>query len=157
MVFKRTAAGKKDTPLKMTAMIDIVFQLLIFFLIGTQFRVPEGEMAAHLPGRGGPDPPPPEVVEPIRVALLAPADRTREPAALMDGRRTSMRQMETWVFRAASDKRTRNSVAEIIDAEPDVRYRWVIRTLDVCRKAGFASVHVAASKRGAARADATAE
>jgi biopolymer transport protein ExbD len=156
MMFKRTAAGKDDTPLKMTAMIDVVFQLLIFFLVGTQFRTPEGEMAAHLP-KEGPGPVDKTAVDPILVTLLAPADRTHEPAVRVDGRPISMGRLENRMFRIASDKRIRDSVPVIIEAEPDVRYRWVIRTLNVSRKAGFGKVHFAASKRNATRPDVTVE
>ncbi len=54
----------------LTPMIDIVFQLLLFFLLACQFRADEGQIAANLPDISGP---PPSVVsvDPIDITLRA--------------------------------------------------------------------------------------
>lgn len=48
---------KKDLPptrmqLNLTSMIDVIFQLLIYFVITASFAVGEGVIAANLPGQG---------------------------------------------------------------------------------------------------------
>ena len=57
----------------MTPMIDIVFQLLLFFLLACQFRMDEGQIAANLPDISGK---PPKIisVEPIDITLEAIGD-----------------------------------------------------------------------------------
>ena len=54
----------------LTPMIDIVFQLLLFFLLACQFRANEGQIAANLPDISGP---PPKIVsvDPIDITLRA--------------------------------------------------------------------------------------
>ena len=54
----------------LTPMIDIVFQLLLFFLLACTFRANEGQIAANLPDISGP---PPSIVsvDPIDITLRA--------------------------------------------------------------------------------------
>ncbi len=51
---KKHASTAIQPPL--TPMIDIVFQLLLFFLLACQFRADEGQIAANLPDISGPPP-----------------------------------------------------------------------------------------------------
>ena len=54
----------------LTPMIDIVFQLLLFFLLACQFRANEGQIAANLPDISG-KPPSIVSVDPIDITLRA--------------------------------------------------------------------------------------
>lgn len=65
---KKQGATAIQPPL--TPMIDIVFQLLLFFLLACQFRMNEGQIAANLPDISGP-PPKTISVEPIDITLRA--------------------------------------------------------------------------------------
>ena len=59
---KGESAGGKKFELKLTSMIDVVFLLLIFFVITASFTVDEGTLLATMPGTTkGIDPPPPLV------------------------------------------------------------------------------------------------
>jgi biopolymer transport protein ExbD len=155
--------GKKNEhmELKMTAMIDVVFQLLIFFLVGTKFRVPEGELEAYLPEDGAPTSLSRrlEEVDEIRVSLFVTQrgpeamprveidNRRVQPTAAMG--RSSMEWLEAELFRLGQNKAMRETVPIIIEAEADLAYRWVVQTLNICRKARFEKVQFAASKRNA--------
>ncbi len=155
--------GEPETAsLKITAMIDVVFQLLIFFLVGTKFRVPEGELDAYLPEKGAPTQPSQEIpdVQEIRITLRVSQggedNPTVPPSVLLDDRslgpaRTSMQRLESKLREFAKDKRMREEVPIIIEAEPHLAYRWVIETLNMCRKPliGFKKINFAASKRNA--------
>ncbi|MDP7134402.1 MAG: biopolymer transporter ExbD, partial [Planctomycetota bacterium] len=44
----------ENDEIEMSSMIDIVFQLLIFFMVGTNFSVPEKKMVTDLPRSGAP-------------------------------------------------------------------------------------------------------
>ncbi len=52
-------------------MIDVVFQLLLFFLLGCRFIQEEGQLQANLPPIAGPDEIPALQVDPIRISLRA--------------------------------------------------------------------------------------
>ncbi|MCD4698978.1 MAG: biopolymer transporter ExbD [Phycisphaerae bacterium] len=71
---KKHASTAIQPPL--TPMIDIVFQLLLFFLLACQFRMDEGQIAANLPDISGP---PPRIisVEPIDITLRAAGSENR--------------------------------------------------------------------------------
>ena len=158
MKFGPDMAASSDTELKMTPMIDVVFQLLIFFLVGTKFRVPEGELEAYLPRNGR------RVVDirAIRVTLMVSQAGERNPnvppAIRLDDTEvgsqtdsgTSMRWLERKLYLiVGTNKAMLQKVPVIIEAEPHLAYRWVIATLDLCRKIGFHKVNFAASKRNA--------
>jgi biopolymer transport protein ExbD len=162
MQFGRQDAGE-DTKLKMTAMIDVVFQLLIFFLVGTKFRVPEGELEAYLPrNEGAPTTLQKrlEEVEEIRITLLirqggdtdpelppsVRLDNTAAPGGIQAG---SMKWLERELYRLGGNKAMREKIPVIIEAEPQLAYKWVIQTLDLCRRIGFRQVRFGQSKRNA--------
>ncbi len=50
---KRKANGDEPIELKLTPMIDVVFQLLVFFLCATKFPEPEGVLKSWLPKNKG--------------------------------------------------------------------------------------------------------
>jgi len=154
--------GGEVTKLKMTAMIDVVFQLLIFFLVGTRFRMPEGELDAYLPEKGAPielhqrDIPVDEIRITLRVSQAGSDDPTARPSVLLDGKSyrwssapPPARTFQNRLRELSRDADTLEKVPVIIEAEPHLAYRWVIETLNLCRKMRFEQVNFAASKRNA--------
>ena len=153
----------EHTSLKMTAMIDVVFLLLIFFIVGTKFRVPEGELDAYLPDEGAPVKPTErkipvdEIRVLLRISAAGASNPAVPPAVFLDGKRLgagmttgSMRWLSDELTKLAKDDQAvREEVPVIIEAEPRLAYRWVIQALNICRKARFKKVHFAASRRGA--------
>lgn len=49
----KTSVSEELPSVNLTPMIDVVFLLIIFFMVGTQFTKPEREIALKLPGVGG--------------------------------------------------------------------------------------------------------
>ena len=148
--------------LKMTAMIDVVFQLLIFFLVGTEFRVPEGELEAYLPDQGAPitlhqrDKTVDEIRVTLRVSQAGQDDPEAPPSVLLDDTAGgggaiggSYRWMRGRLATFAEDEQIRTEVPVIIEAEPLLPYHWVIDVLDHCKALGYKTVNFAASKRNA--------
>lgn len=159
MNFVPEGMEENDTDLELTPMIDVVFQLLIFFLVGTKFRVPEGELEAYLPHKGGASGRAeiPDDLREIRITLLVSEAGSRaEPLVRVDDTRPGveieggrMAWLEQRISLLAQDRETRENVPIIIEVEPHLAYKWVIRTLNICRRAGFTEVSFAASKRNA--------
>ena len=162
----RESGGEGKLPL--TPMIDIVFQLLIFFIVSTKFRVPEGELEAYLPrDEGAPTKRTerPEDVKEIRVTLRVSQAGANNPnvppTILIDNTEVkektggnSMTWLRDKLKRYGRDKATLEKLPVIIEAGPELAYKWVIGTLDMCRSIGFAKVNFAASKRNAPPPDA---
>jgi biopolymer transport protein ExbD len=160
---------EKDKPeLKMTAMIDVVFQLLVFFLVGTKFRVPSGELEAYLPKEGAPtslvQPPPDTIIKEIRVTLRVRRadDKDEPPGVLLDDTGAgggpepmSMNQLREKLNALGRDPDMAREVPVIIEAEAHLAYKWVVKTLSIARSAKFEKVNFAASKRNAPPAPAS--
>jgi biopolymer transport protein ExbD len=71
----RALPNASTVQLQMTSMIDIVFLLLVFFVMTFKIVVPEGDFQIHMAAQGGNGPADPEATpEVIRVRLHAAAD-----------------------------------------------------------------------------------
>ena len=67
---RRPLEGDNELEINMTPMIDIVFQLLIFFVLTARFIEHEGELLSYLPkDRGQNAAPPPLNVNPLTIFL----------------------------------------------------------------------------------------
>ena len=75
MIFRRRRLPDESKPdaLNMTPMIDIVFQLLIFFMLSMHFKEVEGKLLSQLP-KHGPGPGPASVRDELRIVLCAGGD-----------------------------------------------------------------------------------
>jgi biopolymer transport protein ExbD len=69
----KTSISEELPTVNLTPMIDVVFLLIIFFMVGTQFTQPEREIPLKLPGVGG-----------LKAMVAAP--ERREIAVTADGR-----------------------------------------------------------------------
>ncbi len=69
----KTSTSEELPSVNLTPMIDVVFLLIIFFMVGTQFTQPEREIALKLPGVGG-------------LKAMVPVPDRREIAVTADGR-----------------------------------------------------------------------
>ena len=71
MARKSRTAELEEVSLDLTPMIDIVFNLLIFFMCATKFRTPEGLIEAFLPKNRGQSAGTPQIdLNDVRIKLL---------------------------------------------------------------------------------------
>lgn len=91
---RRKAAENAPVEPPMTPMIDIIFQLLVFFMLTMKFVVQEGELLSHLPRGHGPGHD--ILIDEVRVYLCAGSDikrhredRSAHEAQPQDGRATA--------------------------------------------------------------------
>jgi biopolymer transport protein ExbD len=168
---KRARFTGDNKPMKgdMTPMIDVTFQLLIFFMLTIKFKTLEGKLAAYLPKDVGVNTSPAEPKEKVEIKLKVERDGSK-----MDPLRD-----EPWrgdgPFRYGSDRvvaysvgpRTTRSLDDLgrrlrdlrtqdperpatIDPYPGTVYDDVIRVLDVAIEAGYTDITFVGDRSGAA-------
>jgi len=159
----------------MTPMIDVVFQLLIFFMLTMQFKEVEGQLLSQLPrvGTAAPAVPAPDLLE-LRVVLRAgddPRARANHGGPPRDAAVCSVaveghdlgRLLSTEAAPAAADAnkalyravgrkarelRDASAVRRVIlDADPEVPYEHVLGAVDGLKQAGVDEVEFAANPR----------
>lgn len=131
---------------QMTPMIDVVFQMLIFFMVGMQIRIPEGILNSYLPkdrGAGAPtedqfDITPPEVK--IRIAKNA-VDSTEDNTIIdiyfEQYRCEDIKDLEDKLVRLGQEL---SSIPVVIDGGPEVPFDYILGTLNACVKARFTQI-----------------
>ncbi|MBI2192517.1 MAG: biopolymer transporter ExbD [Planctomycetes bacterium] len=143
---KRAPSCSSDSilaALNMTPMIDVVFQLLIFFMVGMQIRIPGGLLNAYLPKERGRIPPqepasfPPE----LRIRL------ERDPASTTASAKVNVffQQYPCVDIQDLEDKLLRlgeevAAVPVVIDGKADVPFRFVLGAMNACVKARFTRI-----------------
>ncbi|HCW43734.1 MAG: hypothetical protein GWP41_05710 [Planctomycetia bacterium] len=137
----------------MTPMIDVVFLLLIFFMLATKFKMPEGTLRSYLPKNKGESNSRPMLSENCRVTLLYQADQVvvyadqaQVPTSdVLDSdfenftgvpgpdliylEQHILRRKDTYVS-LGSD----SSLPVVIDFAEKVPYKYVIDVLNICAK-----------------------
>jgi len=71
---RRAGPSRTRMQLPLTPMIDVTFQLILFFLLATTFRQAEGQIPASLPQRSGAAALDQTIVRPIRIAIRPAAE-----------------------------------------------------------------------------------
>lgn len=137
--------GKRRRPiaLPLTALIDVTFLLLLYFLLTSTFHEPEQQMMAAVPRAGGR----PSILMPIHVTLMAtgPANEgvsyqvnEGEPTAELSTVRAALVEGA----RIAADP----ELPVIIHADCDVRWQYVAEIFNTASAAGFNAITFAPGK-----------
>jgi biopolymer transport protein ExbD len=71
MRFRHTGGAPAKIQLEMTPMIDVVFQLLAFFLLSLRIAMPEGDFSIKMPRSASQTVPDPSQLPPLKVRLVA--------------------------------------------------------------------------------------
>jgi len=133
---------RKEMELQMTAMIDVVFQLLIFFMLATSFKALEGRLDATLPRSGAAEAPQLSEremdLEMITIKLESAGDRVK--IVLNDAPCDGFRELAGKLVQL----RKVLSIPVVIDAKPDIKFQFVITALNVCAWANIEDVSFAA-------------
>jgi len=126
----------KDEPeVNMTSMIDVVFLLLIFFMVSTSF-VKQSQLSIRLPQTDNSN-----VIEeaPEFIDLMI----TEQGTYLVNGRELVNNKPET--IRNALQKISGGdtSLPITISADANARHQYVITAMDVAGKLGFVQINIA--------------
>ena len=121
---KQRQPDKKMQP-PMTPMIDVTFQLLLFFLLTFTFREAEGQIRGSLPKRGSGGVAAKETLtQPIRIHIL-PTGRARDGASYeVEGVHERIEDADTLFSHMIKRRDAVNSTEIPVIIKPDAFVRW---------------------------------
>lgn len=129
----KTSASEELPSVNLTPMIDVVFLLIVFFMVGTQFTEKERQIGIKLPGAGE------------LKAMIAPPDR-REVAVSsngqvsLDGAAVSVEQLT----RQLKSMRTRYpELGVVVRADGQAEHQYVAAVYGAVNRAGIAELSIA--------------
>jgi biopolymer transport protein ExbD len=133
MKIRHKTGGLPDKiDINMTPMIDIVFQLLAFFIMSLKIVTMEGDFSIKMP-LGAPQEAQSDVIPPIKIRLTANANGDINTISLGERGLTSFDALHQHVIGMVGDPRTGGSSAaeaEVeIDADYNLKYENVIRAV----------------------------
>jgi len=121
---------KENIEVNLTPLIDVVFLLLIFFMVSTTF-IYSNSIDVNLPAAKGDET---SVSENIRVVL------TQSGVINIDGTQFKENQVEAQL---AEMKKNKPESTVIIEADKNVTHGKVVFVMDASRKAGFEKFAIA--------------
>ena len=139
----RPARRRRRVTLNLTSLIDVLFLLLIFFMLTSTFRQ-LGEMELDLPESSTSTPALSGLeARPTEVVLRA------DGSLLVDGEAVDQEQL---VQRLRERVAGREDARATLNAEADARHADVVRLIDLVREVGFAGLSLGTELRpGAAQ------
>ncbi len=128
--------------LNLTPMIDVVFLLIVFFMVGTKFTELERKIGLRVP-------------EVSNVEALTPAPEPRVVNVFADGQvtldRTPVASLDQLTRRLAAAKAQYRDLGVLVRGDANGRFQRVAEVLNACRRAKVSelgiSVRPAAPKR----------
>lgn len=125
-----TRKGEEDFSLDYTPLIDVVFLLLIFFMVSTQFVSFTKRMEVALPkSKAG------KVVKEKKVMVI---EMTAQGEIFLNGHPVSLKRLETILEK---EKKAIRSVT--IRADKSLPYGDVVRVMGICKAAGAPEIGIA--------------
>lgn len=128
-----------DEPtLNLTAMLDIMFLLIIFFMLGTRFVDDERKIGLKVP----------EVID--RNALV-PATARRTVNVYRDGS-IALDQMQITLSelteKLAAARQENNDLGVLVRGDADDQYQQIVSVLNACKQAGVRNLGIAVRPSG---------
>lgn len=131
MQFRRQTSSQED--INLTPLIDVVFLLLIFFMVSTTFTK-ETHLKLDLPQAEGE--PLPELVDKIEVLINADGGYAINGKPLVNTKLdTLMTGLET-----VGEGLERDKIPFVITADANVSYQSVVMAMDVAGRLGFVNI-----------------
>ena len=129
----RTQPHEEPT-LNLTPMIDVVFLLIIFFIVGTEFRDMERQYDVQLPTVTDAQPLT-DLPDPVTVQIR------RDGKLRLGADEKSLEQLERDLRKARENYADQ---AVVIRADGDGKYQFVMNVLEVCQRAKIKNVSLPA-------------
>lgn len=127
---------KEDVQINVTPLIDVVFLLLIFFMVSTSFKT-ETKVSIELPEANG------EAMESSSKTIKVTVSKSGE--IFVNGNGLVNRKLET-IKAAIKQSSTDNQTPVIISADAAAPYQSVITVMDAAGQAGFKNLTLPTQK-----------
>ena len=124
--------AQEESSINMTPLIDMVFLLLIFFLVATTFAQEERERGLQLPGSDSPQP----LSAPPKYLII---NITNEGILKVGGRAYSYREIAQTLTDVAKNQPDRDV---LIRADKDSRHEYFARVVELAHKAGISKTKI---------------
>jgi biopolymer transport protein ExbD len=121
--------------LSLTPLIDVVFLLLIFFLVASRFAMEERELPVELPSASSAVP----MMQRPRELVI---DVDSQGNVFVDGLPRSIDQLEQLLAQAVASNPTNQTV--VIRADRRTEFQAVVGAMDACNRSGIADYVVVA-------------
>jgi len=131
-VAKLTYTSSANT-LSLTPLIDVVFLLLIFFLVTSEFENEERRLDIVLPSATTAVP---MISKPREIVI----DIDREGTVFLSGQPTSLGELQKLLKVAAASNPTNQSV--VIRADRSTAFQPVVNVMDLCNRSGISDYSV---------------
>lgn len=135
----RIKKGSALAALSLTPLIDVVFLLLVFFLVTTRFAQEDYELAVKLPAASEAQP---LMAEPKE--KFVNIDRHGE--YVVDGRVMTRDEVEEVLRQAVADNPVNQSV--VIRADKRVEFDYVVAVMNLCNRTGVSDYSVTTQQEG---------
>ncbi len=141
-VSERNKRGREEVKMQppLTPMIDVTFQLLLYFLLTSTFRKDEGQIPGSLPALSG-IPPKMSKLKPIKI-VLRPLGASRESVQYKVGRLAPVtNEIELQRLLLSAQKRVgTDEVPIIIQSNGGVRWKYVVNVFNAAVVAKFKNI-----------------
>ena len=126
--------GDNPVAINITAMVDVIFCLCLFFMCSFHFKQLEGRIDAWLPAHGQQGPTPkPTVLEEIRVSMTWDADAGATRRRIGSQPLANDAELVSALLSRDADYRKSGRTAPVlIDATSDVPWNEVVHVTDLC-------------------------
>ncbi len=133
MKFRKTSDSDTKIELQMTPMIDIVFQLLVFFIMTFKIVPQEGDFEIKMPVNSQGQASTPESFLPVRIRLTKNPDGTLGGLSVNDQAFRDFTELREFVIGYLGDvggpEEARDKVEVEIDADYDLHYEYVVKAI----------------------------
>lgn len=119
--------------LSLTPLIDVVFLLLIFFLVTSEFEDEERRLDIVLPSATSAEP----MIGRVREIVI---DINEEGEIYLGGQPTTSDQLEDLLIKAVADNPTSQTV--VIRADRTAQFQPVVDVMDLCNRSGISDYSV---------------
>lgn len=126
-------ARSEDPSINLTPMIDVVFLLVIFFLVGSSFGQREGRIQVNIPGVGNPS-------SLVRGPDKKVVEVTREGDLFLDGKQVSVEQLQSELQLA---RQSFPDLGVVVRGDGGGTLDTYAKVLNVCSTAGIQRLDVA--------------
>jgi biopolymer transport protein ExbD len=137
-------SGPVNLSMRMTPLIDVIFLLLIFFIMTMQFQKPEGVLANRLPEKDGRSVTQQQDLEIVRLRIRLSITEGDMPAIRLQDREVrSYDELYGFLTMLPED------VLLVVEPEARVPYRHVVGVYNACLKAEKRNIVFSMARPGA--------